>query len=210
MVNERYTLNIYTLFPDSFGANCYILVSDGHAAVIDPGVSAEKILNFSQGIGATIDKIILTHGHFDHIEAIDSLRDILSIPVYIHEDDNEMLADGMKNAHTLFYGADRAWRSADVLLSDGDEITVGEESLRVISTPGHSKGSICLIGKEFMITGDTLFSSGYGRFDLHGGNPSALIRSLRALRELDQDLTIYPGHGDTARLGSALDSLMHI
>ena len=202
-------MNIYTLSPNSFGANCYVLVSDGHAAVIDPSVSAEKILDFASGVGATVDKIILTHGHFDHIEAIDSLRQSLSIPLYIHKDDNEMLSDGMKNAYALFYGVDRRWRRADSLLEDGDEITVGEERLKVISTPGHSRGSICLLGKEIMISGDTLFASGYGRFDLYGGDADALAGSLSRLRKFDRSITIYPGHGGTAKLGKALDNVLY-
>ena len=202
-------MNIYTLLPDSFGANCYVLISDGHAAVIDPGVNAEKILSFAQGKGATIDKIILTHGHFDHIEAIDSLREILSVPVCVHKDDDEMLSDGMKNAYALFYGTDRRWRSADVLLDDGNEIAVGKEKLKVISTPGHSKGSICLLGDGFMITGDTLFANGYGRFDLYGGDADTLAISLSRLRQFDESLTIYPGHGGTSKLGQALDNVLY-
>ena len=202
-------MNIYTLFPDSFGANCYVLVSGGHAAVIDPSVNAEKILNFAQDIGASVDKIILTHGHFDHIESINALREICSAHIYIHKDDNEMLADGKKNAYVLFAGVDRHWQSADILLDDGDEITVGEEKLKVISTPGHSKGSICLLGDWFMITGDTLFASGYGRYDLYGGDADMLASSLSRLRKFDKSLTIYPGHGGTAKLGQALDNVLY-
>ena len=202
-------MNVYTLLPDSFGSNCYILVSDGHAAVIDPSVSAERILDFAQGIGATVEGIILTHGHFDHIEAIDALREALSVPVYIHKDDDEMLSDGMKNAYALFYGVDRHWHSADILLDDGDEIIVGKEKLKVISTPGHSKGSICLIGDGVMITGDTLFANGYGRYDLHGGDADMLADSLSHLRIFDKSITIYPGHGGTAKLGQALDNVLY-
>ena len=202
-------MNIYTLYPDSFGANCYLLVSDGHAAVIDPSVSAEMILRFAKETGAVIDKIILTHGHFDHIESIDSIREMLSIPVYIHKDDNEMLSDGRKNAHALFFGEDKQWMSADILLDDGDEVTLGKESLKVISTPGHSKGSICLLGDSFIITGDTLFANGYGRFDLYGGDADALASSLLHLRDFDKSITIYPGHGGTAKLGQALDNVLY-
>ena len=202
-------MNIYTLFPNSFGANCYVLVSDGHAAVIDPSVNAEKILKFAQDTCAVIDKIILTHGHFDHIESIDALREMLSVPVCVHKDDNEMLTDGEKNAYALFYGVDRHWHSADILLDDGDEIIVGKEKLKVISTPGHSKGSICLIGDGVMITGDTLFANGYGRYDLHGGDADMLADSLSHLRIFDKSITIYPGHGGTAKLGQALDNVLY-
>lgn len=202
-------MNIYTLLPDSFGANCYVLISDGHAAVIDPSVSAEKIIEFVSAAGASLDKVILTHGHFDHIESIDTLRETTSAPVYIHKDDNEMLTDGEKNAYSFFFRDDRHWQSADALLEDGDEIELGGEKLRVISTPGHSKGSICLLGDGFMITGDTLFANGYGRYDLYGGNSVELAESLSSLRSFDPNLTIYPGHGGTAKLGHALDNIYY-
>ena len=202
-------MNIYTLFPDSFGANCYLLISHGRAAVIDPSVNAEKILEFVKSTGAALDKVILTHGHFDHIESIDSLREKNPVPVYVHKDDNEMLTDGEKNAHALFFGVDKIWHGADILLDDGDEITVGEEKLKVISTPGHSKGSICLLGDGFVITGDTLFANGYGRYDLYGGDADTLASSLARLRNFDKNLTIYPGHGGTAKLGRALDNVLY-
>ena len=204
-----HTLNIHTFFPKSFGSNCYILISGGHAAVIDPSIDTHEITTYLKNNQAALDKIILTHGHFDHIESIDSLRETVSVPVYIHKDDNEMLTDGFKNAHALFFGVNRHWNSADILLSDGDEITIGAGKLKVISTPGHSKGSICLLGDGFMITGDTLFANGYGRYDLHGGDADALSNSLSLLRKFNKDLTIYPGHEGTAKLGQALDNVLY-
>ncbi len=207
-------MNIYTLLPKSFGSNCYVLTSldqDGrlHAAVIDPSVDADEILRLIADKGALLESIILTHGHFDHISSLDYLRDMTGAPAYIHKNDAEMLSDGEKNAHSFFFGNDKKWRPAENLLEDGDVLTLGDETIKVISTPGHSKGSICLLCGDFLITGDTLFANGFGRYDLHGGNPSALARSLKSLRELDQDLTIYPGHGDSVRLGAALDNLIY-
>ena len=202
-------MNIYTLIPKTFGSNCYILISEDHATVIDPSVDAREIIRFLENRCAVLDKIILTHGHFDHIESIDTLRGEASAPVYIHKDDNEMLADGEKNAYAFFFGNDRSWKKADVLLEDGDEISIGNEKLKVISTPGHSKGSVCLLGDGFMITGDTLFANGYGRYDLHGGDADTLASSLSHLRQFDKNLTIYPGHGGTAKLGHALDNIYY-
>ena len=95
-------------------------------------------------------------------------------------------------------------------MEDGDEIILGEDTIRVISTPGHSKGSVCLLCGDKLITGDTLFDGGYGRYDLHGGDPEKLASSLSALRELDGRLTIYPGHGGKALLGIALDKIYYI
>ena len=202
-------MEIYTLFPDNFGSNCYILISNHSAAVIDPSVDAEEIIKFVSEKGAKVEKIILTHGHFDHVTSLDKLRDLTLAPAYIHKDDNEMLTDGEKNAHSIFFGYNKIWRPAETLLDDGNEIRLGDEVIKVVSTPGHSKGSICLICKDKLITGDTIFANGYGRYDLHGGDVNALVSSLNSLRDLDQKLTIYPGHGDTARLGSALDTIAY-
>ena len=202
-------MEIFSLFPQGFGSNCYILVSDNSAAVIDPSVPAREIVDFVTKKGAKIEKIILTHGHFDHVTALDELRDLTKAPALIHKDDGEMLEDGMKNAYSLFYGQDKKWRPAENLLEDGDKITLGNEAIKVISTPGHSKGSVCLLCEDKMITGDTLFAQGYGRFDLYGGDSNALANSLSRLRQFDKSLTIYPGHGGTAKLGQALDNVLY-
>jgi len=207
-------LEIYNLFPGSWHSNCYVLIGSDEdqrrkAIVIDPSADARDIVEFLKEKNARLEYIVLTHGHFDHIMTLDKLRDIANVPAYIHKDDGEMLTDGEKNAYSFFFGCDQKWRPAERLLEDGDELKVGCETLKVISTPGHSKGSICLLGKDLLITGDTLFANGYGRYDLHGGNVGKLSESLSSLRELDHDLTIYPGHGNTAKLGDALNNLMY-
>ena len=202
-------MDIYTLLPEGFGSNCYILASGRSAAVVDPSVKVGEILAFLADKGLELELILLTHGHFDHIESLDRLRDATLAPACIHKDDGEMLADGKKNAYEFFFGHNKKWRPAERLLENGDKLTLGNETVEVISTPGHSKGSICLLGKDLLITGDTLFANGYGRYDLHGGNVGKLSESLSSLRELDHDLTIYPGHGNTAKLGDALNNLMY-
>jgi len=207
-------LEIFNLFPGSWGSNCYILISEDHqrqrhAAVVDPSASAKGIVEFLNDQKATLEYIILTHGHFDHITSLDTLREATNAPALVHKDDAEMLTDGEKNAFKFFFGQERKWKAAEVLLSGGDRITLGDETLEVISTPGHSKGSICLLTKDFMITGDTLFADGYGRYDLHGGDPDKLVSSLKLLREYDPNLTIYAGHGAESKLGRALDNVLH-
>jgi glyoxylase-like metal-dependent hydrolase (beta-lactamase superfamily II) len=202
-------LEIYTLYPEAFGSNCYLLVSGQSAAVIDPSVDASEIADLAAKKNAEIKYIILTHGHFDHISSLDTLRDMTASPAYIHEADNEMLTDGMKNAHALFFGRDKKWRPAEGLLKDGDTLSLGDETLKIISTPGHSKGSICILCGDKLISGDTLFANGFGRYDLHGGNANELSESLASLKTLDPELRIYPGHGDTAKLGRALENLLY-
>ena len=176
---------------------------------MDPSVDAGEIISFISEKGAVLEMILLTHGHFDHIASLDTLRDMSGAPAYIHKDDNEMLGDGKKNAYAFFFGYNKKWRSAENLLEDGDILHLGSESIKVISTPGHSKGSICLLCSDKLITGDTIFASGFGRYDLHGGNVNELADSISSLRSFDRNLTIYPGHGDTAKLGNALDNVAY-
>ena len=204
-------LQIENLYPGAWGANCYLLVSGSHAAVVDPSADANTIRNtLQQKYGASLDLILLTHGHFDHIVSVDSLRDLTGAPLCIHKWDAEMLSDSKKNAFYTFFRTERNYRPAERLLEDGDTLSLGDESIRVIATPGHSQGSVCyLCNNDFLITGDTLFENAYGRYDLWGGNESALFSSLESLRNLDQSLTIYPGHGESATLGSALDNVLY-
>ena len=199
-------MKIVPIAPYSFGANTYAIISDGHAIVIDPSVTVNAIASAVADEGAVIDAVVLTHGHFDHIVSIDTMRDALGIEVYIHEADAEMLTDGSKNAFLTFFGRDRAYRPADKTLKDGDILKVGEAEIKVIHTPGHSKGSICLLGDDFIVTGDTLFSDTVGRSDLWGGNQAELAASLQRLRLLDRSIMIYAGHGAPERLGIALDN----
>ena len=142
--------------------------------------------------------------------SLDKLREITGAITYIHKDDAEMLLDGEKNAFKLFFGQDRVWKSADRLLENGDKLALCGEEIEIISTPGHSKGSICLLCDGFMITGDTLFADNIGRCDLHGGNMMQMYASLSKLAEYDGNLTVYPGHGDSNTLGSALSAIGQI
>ena len=204
-------MTVEKLYPGAWGANCYLLVAGTHAAVVDPSANASTIRNtLQQKYGASLDYILLTHGHFDHIVSVDTLRDLTAAPLCVHKWDAEMLADSKKNAFFTFFRTDRTYRPAERLLEDGDLLTLGEETIRVISTPGHSQGSVCyLCNNEFLITGDTLFENAYGRYDLWGGNEEALFASLSSLRELDPTLPIYPGHGESTRLGNALDNVLY-
>lgn len=203
-------MQIINLFPGSYGSNCYLVEDNGHALIVDPSASAASILRRLQEDGCTPDAILLSHGHFDHIMSIDTLRRAEpALKVYIHSADAPMLGDGKKNAFGLFFGQDRIWQEADVLLEDGQTITVGNATFHVIHTPGHSPGSVCFLCEEegVMITGDTLFADNIGRCDLWEGSHAVMRKTLQALRSYDGSLTIYPGHGGTNTLSKALDNV---
>ena len=206
-------MNIVNLFPGSYGSNCYLLEEGGEALIVDPSAAASAILRKLREDGCTPVGILLTHGHFDHIMSIDTLRQAEpNLKVYVHEEDAPMLADGQKNGFSFFFRQDRTWKDADVLLTDGQEITVGSATLRVVHTPGQSPGSVCYLceSEGIMLTGDTLFSDNIGRCDLWGGSYATIRQSLKRLRDYDGGLTILPGHGGSNTLSKALDNTMYI
>lgn len=203
-------MRLHRLYPGAWGSNCYLLLSsDGHAAIVDPSPDAESILQALREEHATPTAILLTHGHFDHMTSLDTLREKAGISAWIHEADAAFPADAQKNAFGVFFGQDRVWRMPEHRLADGDTFPIGAEHVTVLATPGHTAGSICLLcnGGQDVLTGDTLFASGYGRCDLYGGNTAQLQQSLRRLAQLDHHAMIYPGHGEAAHLCDALSAV---
>ena len=199
-------MKIRSISPDSFASNCYLVVEGERALVVDPGVSVRAIQAALDAEGARCCGILLTHGHFDHVLSLDELRNAYpDATVYLHAADAELLADGDKNAFKTFFGRDRVFIPAEKTLRHGDKIQIGEESLTVLNTPGHTDGCICLLGDGILFTGDTLFADTIGRCDLYSGSPRKMRDTLSYLRTLDPKLKIYPGHGDEGRLGHALD-----
>jgi len=157
--------------------NCYILISNEEGVVIDPGGDLKKILKEIEG--KKLNYIILTHYHWDHILAAPKLREKTGAKILIHK--------GEKNFIKF---------QADQFLDGGEEIRLGNEFLKIIHTPGHTKGSICILGENFIFTGDTIFEDGVGRTDLPGGSEEDLKRSLEKLeRIIKKGMKIYPGHG---------------
>jgi len=210
MPKGGFFVKIIPICPASFSSNTYLLVSGGAALVVDPSVSAEAILRASEKEKVTIEGILLTHGHFDHILSLDVLREVLSVPAAIHEHDAVMLTDGRKNAFYDFFGKERTFGAAERLLSEGDTISLSDETITVLHTPGHTGGSVCYLCGDSLMTGDTLFSNTYGRCDLWSGNEKEMQQSLRRLRSLPPTLTIYPGHGESATLRDALDEVAYL
>jgi len=183
-------LQIYTAQTVGYCSNCYMIVSEGKAAVIDPSV---PISEFNIPDDIVVEKILLTHGHFDHILALDSYVS-LGARVYVHRDDADMLSDGRLNASSLFGLPEVRFDVDTVLLNDGDIISLGNESIKVMHTPGHTEGSVCYVFDDVMFSGDTLFRRGIGRCDLPSGDYIKMRRSLARISEIPQNLKVYPGH----------------
>ena len=164
--------------------NCYLLIGDDELLVIDPGGEPEKILEEINNQKAKLKYIINTHCHPDHTFGNEKIRKETSAPILIHQAERDFIKF-----------------KADKFLKEGDEIKIGKEKLKVIHTPGHTKGSICLVGESFIFTGDTLFKDGVGRTDLPGGSEKDLEKSLEKLKKiLKSGLIIYPGHGETFKI----------
>ena len=184
--------------------NCYVLKdkATGKGAVIDPGGHVERIMSLINDMKADIAEIIITHGHFDHIGALDELRNAVGCGASIHELDAEMLLKSRKNL-SIFMGTDAIFRPAERLLKDGDIIRFGESFLKVIHTPGHTAGGICLYdGDKVLFSGDTLFAGSVGRSDFPGGDHYQLIESVvKALAEVKDETVVYPGHGPETGMG---------
>lgn len=179
--------------------NCYILADGKEACVIDPGSEADRIIQEADKMGAKITKILLTHGHYDHIGAVKRLAEKTGAKVYVHKEDEIMLSDNEKNLN--FMSEIKIENcSADVLLSGGEIINVGSKELKIYHTPGHSPGGISIYTDGFLFAGDLLFRGSIGRFDY--GNVRVELESLKFLVDTFSDDTIvYPGHGEFTTIG---------
>ncbi len=187
---------IYMAQVRGYVSNCYMLVSEGEGAIIDPSAPLSA---FNLPDGIKVKKILLTHGHFDHILELDSYIS-KDTEVYISAKDAFMLKDPMGNASALFGFPPITSAANPILLDDGDLIEFGDIAIKVLGTPGHTEGSVCYIADNVMFSGDTLFADGIGRCDLIGGNYRTMQLSLKKLAGLDLDCKVYPGHGELTSL----------
>jgi glyoxylase-like metal-dependent hydrolase (beta-lactamase superfamily II) len=194
-------MNIYRLPVGELRANCYIIeTANKNAVAVDTGSDFPKIKSFLDENGLTLKKILLTHGHYDHIGAVKDAVLSYGAEVYIHEEDAPMLESRTKSLADAI-GAGAFNEVADFkTVKDGDIITLDELSFEVIHTPGHTKGGVCYKCGNSLFTGDTLFKLSMGRTDFPGGSLGEMIWSLRKLAVLDGDYDVYPGHNETSTL----------
>ena len=202
-------MEVITLFPDGFASNCYIVHNGKQAYAVDPALPCERIIGELDGRGLSLIGILLTHGHFDHILCVDELKRQTGAPVFIHRLDADSLGNSERNGYSFFYNGIFTVGDADVLLCEGDTLPLGDGQITVLHTPGHTRGSVCFDLGDKLITGDTLFARGFGRYDLWGGDEDALILSLKRLKELSGacDKPIYPGHGECAMLRASINRI---
>lgn len=196
-------MNIECISNGLIQSNVYIVSENGEGVLIDCGCPPAKVLEVAKSKNITLKHVILTHGHFDHIYYIDKLRDLLDVKVHIHEKDSECLSDPDMNglAHFPLQGS-YTFKAADNLLKDGDVIEWSGLSFKIIHTPGHTKGGICILVDNALFTGDTLFNESIGRTDFPGGSLDQIIKSIKEkLYSLPDDTAVYPGHGPKTTIG---------
>jgi hydroxyacylglutathione hydrolase len=191
--------------------NCYVVWNEkNQCLVIDPGEEGEKIISFLKDKQLKPLAILLTHAHFDHIGAVDVLRERYSIPLYVHEKEAKWLLDPALNGSQLFMmGEMIRLKPADYVLTSEDTLQIENFSLELFATPGHSPGSISFYIKEMnaVIAGDTLFMGSIGRTDLPGGNHKELLASIHDnLLVLPEETAVLPGHGPETTIGNEMDS----
>ena len=182
--------------------NCYVVGDDAtkQAIVIDPGGDADELAGEIAAQGLTVTAIVATHAHFDHLIAAQRLREVTGAPFHLHHDDVPLL-DWYQESGLMFLGVELPPPpEIDTRPQEGDVLTAGAASLEVLHTPGHSPGSLSLLGRgdgsPVLFAGDVLFAGSVGRTDLPGGDTRTLVDVIRSkVFPLGDDVTVYPGHG---------------
>ena len=194
-------MKLITLTVGTMGNNCYIISSlNGNGLLIDPGAEGELILQKLKDNDIKLKYIFLTHAHFDHIGALREVYNETQAGVIVSEQDAELLSDPEKNVGSRFSADIYPYNLTDItpqrLVTDGDEIILDELTVKVFSTPGHTKGSVVYILNDMLFTGDTLFAGTIGVVTHYGGDLNQEITSVKKLAStLTGEYKVYPGHG---------------
>ena len=184
-------LNVHTLTLGAYQTNCYIIHDDRAktCCVIDPGYNPETVLDQVYSLGLTVEAVLLTHGHFDHVGGVKDIAAETGCQVYLCGEDLSM--PPQLTAGPLYYTN---------AYGEGDQLHLAGLDISVIHTPGHTPGSVCLLIGDAMFCGDTLFAGSCGRTDLPGGSHTAMLSSLHRRSGLQTNYRIYPGHGEDSTL----------
>ena len=185
-------LKIHTLTLGMYQTNTYIIheESSSHCCVIDPGYNAPAILDRLNELGLTLDAILLTHGHFDHVGAVKDLAADTDCRVFLCAEDTQL--PPMFTAGKLYF--------TDTY-GEGSILNIAGLYIHVLHTPGHTPGSVCLLADDALFSGDTLFAGSCGRTDI-GGNSTVIQKSLKRLASMEVDFRVFPGHGESTTLAA--------
>lgn len=192
----------------SLGTNCYLAGDKENLLLIDPGADTQRILKTINENECKVKYIVLTHCHYDHIGAVEELCKDLGVKVLISRKEKE---NYMSNAVTLrsYFGDSSKIKEPDILLEEGDIISSGNFQFKVIETPGHTSGGICILCDDILFSGDTLFRESIGRTDFPTGSMPSLLESVRnKLFTLPHETEVYPGHGEKTTIGYEIDNNM--
>ena len=186
-------MKLHTLALGAYETNCYILWADGckECIVIDPGYEPERVMGAVKSLEKELRAILLTHGHFDHVGGVREIFSQTDCDIYLCPADCAM--PEQMTAGPLCYTNS---------YQDGDILNLAGLTLRVLHTPGHTPGSVCLLCDDSLFAGDTLFAGSCGRTDLPGGSWTELQTSLSRLKSLEAEYTVYPGHGEATTLSN--------
>ncbi len=180
--------------------NCYIIEHDGECYIVDPGFQPDVIQKYVKENNLKPLGILLTHGHFDHIGAVNCF----DVPVYIHKDEVPLFMNAEKNGAST-YDSDSEFDKAALKLkhiADKDSIPLGNKHITVFHTPGHTSGGVCYLFDNDLFSGDTLFYLAVGRYDFPTGNKDALLKSVRVLIDtLPPETAVHPGHDRSTTIG---------
>ena len=194
-------MRIWTVPVGGLGTNCYLAAdAQGNCAVIDPGDEAEALAELLKKLALHPVQILLTHGHYDHIGAVQALQKQFGCRVAIGMQDEQLLEDPGKSLARMARDPERYLLRADRLLEEGDTVQVGELEFLVWETPGHTPGGVTYQCEDVLFTGDTLFAGSVGRTDFYGGNYQQLMDSVQKLKGLPGDFRVLPGHGPESRM----------
>lgn len=179
--------------------NIYIIIEGDGAIIIDPGYEFDSLVDLIENRDLKLEKILLTHGHGDHIGSCEQLRAKYNTPVYAHEKERELLLDPNLNLSAAMYGDISI--DADFYVNEDSEVYFNDHKIEFIYTPGHTIGSQCIKIGENLFTGDTLFRNSIGRTDLPTSSPEDMKNSLEKIKLLDDELIVYPGHNSSSTIG---------
>ena len=192
-------LKIHTLPLGAYQTNCYI-VHDSAAetcAVIDPGYEADTILKKTADLGLKVDAVLLTHGHFDHVGAVEQIVEATGCRLWMSERDWSQVNTPLT---AYFYPIANCDFTEVQFCEEGETIQAGGLTFTVLETPGHTWGSVCFRCGHVLFSGDTLFAGSCGRTDLPGGDGNKIRESLQRLARLEGSVTVYPGHGESTQM----------